>query len=148
MSEKQPNGKGVVRINNTQRKALVDLAEQKFQRLIQKARDDDRQLINQIEEQVRKELGVTAISQEIRQLEQRQKFLEKAREKLGFGEYGSAIAGTKAQKLIDQRTSNTSKRELGLTKSKDEAIAKLWTSQTIQEAEGILQSVPSGGASK
>lgn len=58
MKSKTPEPK----LNNAQRQALVELTERRFGHLVEKVRDDNGQLTEQIKTQLKEELGVTAIA--------------------------------------------------------------------------------------
>ena len=137
---KQANGNG--RINNTQRAALVKLAVGVLDKKVQQARDESGELVAQIRNQVREELGVVAIDMEIKSMEERIKVLEKKREELGFDKYQDRLlTGSKAKMLVDKRTSTACKRVNELEEEKTEAISRIWTATTLSQALSILENV-------
>ena len=139
MNEKT-NGNG--KINNTQRKVLSQLAVELLDKKIQHARDESGDLVAEIREQIRRELGVDAIEMEIESMEAKIGILRKKREELGFGQYkDSIIHGSKAKMLLDQRTSSASERVNSLEEKKTDMVSKIWTSTTMSEALSLLDEV-------
>ena len=136
------NGNG--KINNTQRAALVKLAVEVLDRKIQQARDESGELVAQIRMQVREELGIETIDNQIEALENQMVILKKKREQLGFGTYrDELIPGSQAKMLVDQRARTASERIKGLEDNKTEIISGIWTSTTLSQALAILESVKS-----
>ena len=135
MSEKKTDA----RVNNAQRKAIVCLAERRFEKLIQQARDKNGELTQQITDRVKRELGVVAVEKQIDELKSKVEFLEKTKERLGFSGY--SVIG-KAKVLIDQRSRQASKEIATLEQTKDEFLQRIWLCQTVQETEGLLATIP------
>jgi len=135
----QANG---FRVNNEQRKALVELAERRFTNLIEQAQDENGKLVEQITQEVKEELGITAIEQETEQLEAKLELLKKTKERLGFNEYGSVQDRSKASALVNKRTRNEDKVIKKLRKQRDEILSKIWLCQTIEETEKTLKQIP------
>ena len=134
------NGNG--RINNTQRKVLAKLAVEALDKKVQQARDESGELVAQIRNQVREELGVVAIDMEIQSMEERIKVLMKKREELGFDKYQDRLLpGSQARTLVDKRTSTACKRVNELEEEKTGAISRIWTSTTMSEALSVLDEV-------
>ena len=143
MNEKT-NGNG--KINNTQRKVLSQLAVELLDKSIQRARDESGELVAEIREQVRRELGVDAIEMEIESMETKIGILRKKREELGFGQYKDSIVhGSKAKMLLDQRTSSASQKVKSLEEKKTDMISRIWTSTTMTEALALLDEVKGDG---
>jgi hypothetical protein len=143
MNEKT-NGNG--KINNTQRKVLSTLAVELLDKSIQRARDESGDLVAEIREQVRRELGVDAIEMEIESMETKIGILRKKREELGFGQYKDSIVhGSKAKMLLDQRTSTASQKVKSLEDKKTDMVSKIWTSTTMTEALSLLDEVKGDG---
>jgi len=143
MNEKT-NGNG--KINNTQRKVLSQLAVELLDKSIQRARDESGDLVAEIREQVRRELGVDAIEMEIESMEAKIGILRKKREELGFGQYKDSIVhGSKAKMLLDQRTSSASQKVKSLEEKKTDMVSKIWTSTTMTEALALLDEVKGDG---
>ena len=136
----QENGKD--RINNMQRRELVKLAVGALDRKVQQARDESGELVAQIREQVREELGIIAIDMEIKTMEERIQILKKEKEKLGFSIYqDSLLPGSQAKMLVDERASSACEKISEMEDMKTEAISGIWTSTTLSQALSILENV-------
>ena len=129
------------RINNSQRKALVNLAVGVLDKKIQQARDESGELVAQIRKQIREELGVVAIDMEIKAMQERINVLEQKKEELGFERYRDVmLPDSKAKMLVDKRTSTASRKVRELEEKKTDAISGIWTSTTLSQAISILES--------
>ena len=124
------------RINNSQRKVFAKLAEETLERKIQGAKDSAEELVAQITGQVKRELGVDTIDNQISTLQEKKKAL-------GFPEYShlSIRKGSEAGKLIDSRTYTQSQKICDLQEKRTEVIAKIWASTALDEAMGRLNEV-------
>ncbi len=130
------------RINNTQRRELVKLAVSGLDRKIQRARDESGELVAQIREQVREELGIVAMDMEIKAMEERIQILTKKKEKLGFDRYQNAILpGSQARMLVDERASSACENVMELEDMKTETISGIWTATTLSQALSIFNNV-------
>ena len=131
------------RINNLQRKELAKLAVDVLDKKIQQARDESGELVAQIRQQVREELGVVAMDMEIREMEQRIKVLEKKKEELGFSKYQdhALIPGSKAKMLLDKRMGTACEKVKELEEKKTDVVSGIWTSTTLSQALSILDNV-------
>ena len=118
-------------LNNAQRKALAQLVEKTYERLIQEAKDKEGELVKEITEKVRVELGVDVIENQIKSLEEKM-------EELGFDRYGGLKWDSKAKALVDARVSQESRE---FEKERAEKIEGLWTAQTIDEAKALLKGI-------
>jgi len=137
---KQENGKD--KINNTQRRELVKLAVGALDRKIQQARDESGELVDQIREEVREELGVIAMDMEIKSMEERIQVLTKEKAKLGFDKYRDILLpGSKAKMLVDERASSACESVRELEDMKTETISGIWTSTMLSQALSILNNV-------
>ena len=138
--KQQVNGNG--RINNTQRKILSKLAVEALDKKIQQARDESGELVAQIREQVREELGIVAMDMEIKAMEERIQVLTKEKEKLGFEKYQNALLpGSQAKTLMDERSSSACEKIRKLEDMKMDSISGIWTSSTLTQALSILNNV-------
>lgn len=136
----QVNGNG--RVNNSQRKVLAKLAVEVLDKKIQQARDESGELVAQIRQQIREELGVVAMDMEIKAMEERIRVLEKKKEELGFGKYqDSLIPGSQARILVDKRTSTACQKVRELEDMKTDVVSRIWTSTTMTEALAVLDEV-------
>jgi len=134
----QKNGNN--RINNSQRKVLSKLAVEVLDKKIQQARDESGELVAQIKQQIREELGVTAIDMEIAEMEKRIQVLKKKKEQLGFNQYDNLLPGSDAKMLIDKRTSAACKQVRDLEEKRTDVVSHIWASTTLSEALSILES--------
>lgn len=124
-------------LNNAQRKALAQVVEETYTRLIQEAKDKENLRIDEVTEQVKAELGVDKIDNQIKFLKEEMDSLEEKKRKLGFGYY-EVTTGSKAQSLIDTRAHQES---AALEKERARKLAGLWTAQTIDEAKVLLKGI-------
>jgi len=132
---KDGNGK----INNTQRKILANLAVEILNGKVQQARDESGDLVNQIKNQVKDELGIKAMDIEIETMQKQIEALQQKREQLGFGKYDGLISGSQAKTLIDKRTSTACEKVRQLEDKKTDAISRIWTSNIMTEALSVLE---------
>jgi hypothetical protein len=129
------------RINNSQRKTLAKLAVEVLDKKIQQARDESGELVAQIREKVREELGVVAMDMEIKSMEERIRVLEKKKEELGFGKYNdSLISGSRAKMLVGKRTGTACEKVRELEEHKTDVVSGIWASATLSQALSILES--------
>ena len=129
------------RINNTQRKVLSRLAVEVLDKRIQQARDESGDLVAQIREKVRAELGVVAMDMEIAEMEKRIQVLQKKKEELGFGKYNdSLISGSRAKMLVDRWTGTACGKVRELEERKTDVVSGIWASATLSQALSILES--------
>jgi glutaredoxin 2 len=140
MNEKT-NGNG--KINNTQRKVLSTLAVELLDKKIQRARDESGDLVAQIKNKVREELGITAMDMEIETMQRQIEALQKKKEEIGFSKYNNdaLIYGSKAKMLVEQRTSSASEKVKSFEEKKTDMVSKIWTSTTMTEALALLDEV-------
>jgi hypothetical protein len=136
--KKQVNGNG--KINNTQRKILAKLAVEVLDKKVQQARDESGELVAQIREKVKEELGIIAIDLEIKQMEERIQVLRQKKEELGLSKYNddAFVPGSKARMLLDKRTGTACERVNELEEMKTDVISRIWTSTTMPEALAVL----------
>ena len=137
---KQEDGNG--RINNSQRKILAKLAVEALDKKIQRARDESGELVAQIREQVREELGIAAMDMEIKAMEERIQVLTKEKERLGFEKYQNVLLpGSQARTLVDERSSSACEKVRELEDMKMDSISGIWTAATLTQALSILNNV-------
>lgn len=118
-------------LSNAQRRALAQLAERTYDRLIQEAKDKEGELVKEITEKVRVEMGVDVIENQIKSLEEKM-------EELGFYRYGGLKWDSKAKALVDARGSQESRE---LEKERAEKLEGIWIAQTIDEAKALLKGI-------
>ena len=129
------------RINNSQRKTLAKLAVEVLDKKVQQARDESGELVAQIREKVREELGVVAMDMEIAEMENRIQVLQKKKEELGFGKYNdSLVSGSRAKMLVDKRTGTACEKVRELEERKTDVVSGIWASATLAQALSILES--------
>lgn len=134
---KDGNGK----VNNSQRNVLSKLAVDVLDKKILRARDESGNLTAEIKAKVKEELGVAAMDMEIADMEKKISALQKKKEEIGFSKYNNdtLIYGSKAKMIVDKRTENASEKIRHLEDKKTEAISRIWTSTTMQEALSVLE---------
>lgn len=134
---KDGNGK----VNNSQRGVLSKLAVEVLDKKILRARDESGNLTAEIKAKVKEELGVIAMDMEIADMEKKIAALQKKKEEIGFSKYNNdtLIYGSKAKMIVDKRTENASEKIRQLEDKKTEAISRIWTSTTMQEALSVLE---------
>lgn len=132
------NGK----LNNSQRQALVKLVENSFSRRIERQRKLCEEAIAQITREVKAELGVARMDEELKTLEKRTRELEAAKERLGFSKYNdNPILGTEARRMIDQGASAEKERIAALQSEMDKTISAIWTATELSEAKQMVDSI-------
>ena len=132
------NGK----LNNSQRQALVKLVENSFNRKIQYQRKLCEEAIAQITREVKAELGVAKMDEELKTLEQRTKELEAEKERLGFSKYNdNPIPGSEARRMIDKGVSAEKERITALHLEMDKTISAIWTSTELSDVKQMVDSV-------
>ena len=130
------------RINNAQRRELARLAVGTLDRKIQQARDESGELVAQIRNQVKEELGAAAIDMQIEEMEKRIQVLKKKKEQLGFNQYHDGLLpGSQAKMLVDKRTGTACKKVKELEEKKTDVVSGIWTSTTLSQALSILNNV-------
>jgi len=140
MSTMAKQGNSNDKINNTQRKILAKLAVDVLDKKVQQARDESGELVAQIRQQIKEELGVVAIDMEIKDMENRIQVLKKKREELGFNQYrDELLPDSQAKMLVDKRTSAACEKVRELEEKKTDIISGIWTSTTLSQALSILE---------
>jgi uncharacterized sporulation protein YeaH/YhbH (DUF444 family) len=99
-----PNTNG--KLTNSQRQSLVKLVENAYSRRIEDQRKQLEDALAQVTREVKAELGVARVEDELLELESRMRELEAQKEKLGFSRYNhNPIPGSEARRMIDQGAS-------------------------------------------
>ena len=134
------NGK----LNNSQRSALVKLVQNAYERRIsvQKAllHDD----LTRITQEVKEELDVTGIDEQIACHESMIKELEAEKEKLGFGKYnsnGDTLTGSEARKLVDRRAADKRQEIAGMESEMDRTMSAIWTATELSEVKPLVDEI-------
>ena len=123
-----------------QRQAMAKLAEEAFAKRIEVARDKEGQLVQEITDDLRRELGVDALEHQINTLEDQVRILEKKREKLGWGSYG-VLGSSKAERLLKGRVSDRSTDVKTLEAHRKQVLAAIWTCKSLEELEKLVEDV-------
>jgi hypothetical protein len=121
-----------------QRQAMAKLAEELFTKRIQAARDQEGELVAEITETLRKELGVDALDHQIKSMEDQIRILEKKREQTGWSNYG-LIESSKAGRLLKGRVSQQSTDVKKLEAERKQVLASIWTCESVEELEKLVE---------
>jgi len=128
------------RINNAQRKALVGVVTEVMEHKIQEAKDASGQLIEEITENVKVELGIDTIDNQIKALKNQIDTIEEKKKKLGFNHYNQLLDRSKAKAIVDKRLEGSiSIRSLEMERAK--IISAIWTATSLSEAKELVESV-------
>jgi len=127
-------------LNNAQRKALAQLLEKSYERLIKQAQDNEGMLVEEITQKVKVELGVDTLENQIKALELQIENLQDKKKQLGFSEYG-LLERSKAKMLIDTRLHQESSAIQDLEQDQTEKLAAIWTAQSIEETKALLKGI-------
>lgn len=132
------NGK----LNNSQRQALVKVLENAYDRRLQKLREAKESALAQVTREVKSELGIARIDEELEELKARISELESQKEKLGFSKYNdNAITGSDAHRMIGEGISSEKERIIQVSSEKDQKIAEIWTATELSEAKALVDAV-------
>lgn len=129
------------RLNNAQRKALVEIVSEIMERKVQKAESAKDRIEEEKKKEVRQELGVDEIDEQIKELEKKIKALNDRKQELGFGTYGSLRGGSEAQELLDEKLSDTTQRIRSLKLERSKLVSSIWTAEHLSEAKELIDSV-------
>ena len=121
-------------LSTIQRQALAKVMDGRYELLVREAEASEQALLDELEGKVREELGVDVIDGKIEELETK-------REQLGFRSYGALIDGSKAQRLVQARSRDIRKVIPALEQERSDKLSRLWTAQTVEEAEGLLRGI-------
>ena len=137
------NGK----LNNSQRQALVKLVQKTCERRIavQKALLHDE--LARITQEVKEELDVTGIEEQIACHESMIKELEAEKEKLGFTKHnvnGYTLTGSEARKLVDKRVADRRKEIADMEADMDRTMSAIWTATELSEVKPMVDEILAG----
>ena len=134
------NGK----LNNSQRAALVKLVQNTCQRriAIQKAllHDD----LARITQEVKEELGVTDIEEQIACHQSMIKELEAEKEKLGFTKHnvnGYTLTASEARQLVDRRVAGKRQEVANMEAEMDRTMSDIWTATELSEVKSLVDEI-------
>ena len=135
------NGK----LNTEQRKALVKLVQNAYNRKIEKQRELYNEAVAQVTKEVKAELGVAKMDEELKALEIRTKELEAAKEKLGVSKYSdSLIPGTEARRMVTLGASAEKQKITDLESQMDKTISAIWTATELSEVKPMVDEILAG----
>ena len=137
------NGK----LNNTQRQALVKLVQNTCERRIAVKKATLHEDIARITQEVKEELDVTGIEEQIRCNESMIKELEAEKEKLGFTKHnvnGYNLTGSEARKLVDKRVADRRKVVAEMEAEMDRTMSVIWTATELSEVKSMVDEILAG----
>lgn len=126
-------------LGNEQRKAIVKLVETSYNRMIDKQRRLYDEAIAQVTSEVKAELGVAKLDDELKDLKRRMTEIEEEKERLGFSKYNdSLILNSEARKMVDQGVSKEKQMIAKLQSDMDKAISDIWLATERTQIKHIL----------
>ena len=129
-------------LNNSQRQALVKVLENAYDRRLKKLKETKESAVAQVTREVKSELGVSRINEELEELKARIGDLESQKEKFGFSKYNdSPIVGSDAHRMIGEGISSEKGRIIQVSSEKDQKIAEIWTATDLSEAKALVDAV-------
>jgi hypothetical protein len=127
------------KLGNEQRKALEQLVHNSFDRKIQLQRELCSDAVARITKEVKDELGITAIDDQLKELKQKITDLESEKERLGINKYNdSFILGSSTKEIVDQRTGNEKQAIRELESQMDKVISAIWTANDVSEIKSMV----------
>ena len=133
-------------LNTSQRQALVKLVERAYSRKIEAHKASLNDATAQITREVKEELGILDIEEQIACHESLIKELEAQKEKIGFSKYRSdgAIPGSEAKKLVASKVRAKKDELTALEAEMDALMTKIWTAATVDEVKPEVDKVVNG----
>ena len=134
------NGK----LNNEQRKALVKLVQNTYERRIEVQKASLHDELARITQEVREELDVTDIEEQIACHESMIKELEAEKEKLGFTKHqvnGYTLTGSEARKLVDRRVADKRQEIASMEAEMDRTMSAIWTATELSEVKPLVDEI-------
>ena len=129
------NGK----LANEQRKAIEKLVQSSFSRKIAQQRETYNDTVARVTKEVKDELGISAMDEELKSHRQRIIELEIEKEKLGISKYNDAfILGSKIKDVIDEKTAKDKQAIRELELQMDKVISAIWTSEDISDIKPMV----------
>ena len=132
------NGK----LGNEQRKALEKLVQNTFYRKIQEQRDTYNDAVSRVTIEVKDELGITAIDDQLREFKQKITDLESEKERLGISKYNDTfLSGSKTKEIVEEKTVNEKQGIRELESQMDKTITAIWTAEELSEIKDIVDGI-------
>ena len=124
-------------LNTSQRQALVKLVERAYNRRIEAQKASLKDATAEITREVKEELGILDIEEQIACHESMIKELEAEKVKLGFSKYQNdeVIPGSQAKKLVASRAKAKKDELTALEAEMDALMTKIWTAATVNEVK-------------
>lgn len=132
------NGK----LNTSQRQALEKLVQNTFNRKIQEQRDAYNDAVSRVTKEVKDELGITAIDDQLREFKQKITDLESEKERLGISKYNDTfLSGSKTKEIVEEKTLEEKQDIRELESQMDKTITAIWTAEELSEIKDIVDGI-------
>jgi hypothetical protein len=132
------NGK----LNNEQRKALVQIVNDNYKRKIDNQRSIYNDSVAGLTTQVKNELGITAIDEQLKECRQKINDLESEKEKLGISKYNDQfLPGSRTKSLVDEGLIAEKQKITDIEKEMDKIITAVWTANEMSEIKSLIDRV-------
>lgn len=130
------------KLNNEQRKALVQIVNDNYKRKIDNQRSLYNDAVASLTKQVKDELGITAIDEQLKECRQKINDLESEKEKLGINKYNDQfLLGSKTKFLVDEGLIDEKKKISEIEKEMDKIITAVWTANEMSEIKSLIDKV-------
>ena len=127
------------KLGNEQRKAIEKLVQNSFNRKITQQRELYNDAVASVIKEVKDEIGITAIDDQLRELKQKITELESEKERLGINKYNdSFISGSETKEIVDQRLIAEKQKVSELEAQMDKVISTIWTANDISEIKPMV----------
>jgi hypothetical protein len=130
------------KLGNEQRKALVQIINDSYKRRIDLQRDIYNDAVARITKEVKDEIGITAIDDQLKECRQKINDLETEKERLGISKYNDQfLSGSKTRSLVDERLVDEKQKVSDIEKEMDKIITAVWTGQELSEIKSLIDEV-------
>lgn len=130
------------KLNTEQRKALVQIVNDSYKRKIDAQRDTYNDAVSRVTKEVKDELGITAINDQLKECRQKINDLESEKEKLGVSKYNDTfLPGAKTKSMVDERLIAEKQKISDVEKEMDRDITKVWTAKEFSEIKSTMDSI-------
>jgi vacuolar-type H+-ATPase subunit I/STV1 len=127
------------KLGNEQRKAIEKLVQNSFNRKITQQRELYNDAVASVIKEVKDELGITAIDDQLKELKQKITDLESEKERLGINKYNdSFISGSETKEIVDRRLIAEKQKVSELEAQMDKVISTIWTANDISEIKPMV----------